>query len=395
MKTKRTLGTSLALLIGGANLAGATTITFTESVTGGGYLGAMKFSNSPITVTATGDTSNLTGSGNLLSLTGTAVTINIASLGVTATLTDTSNVFVCHNCGEGSFGITDDTVSKQGTDILDIFGSAIKPYDLKTSFGPVTTNMPSINGLASFNTNEGPFAITSLTGTDPGITFSALLEIQPVAAFLDQYGAPALTFNGSTNFPDAGGFLIGAPGSRPGPERQCLCRRTRWRGRRPSQQLQLRQLGLERLAIFGRHSRHHQRSNRGGRSQRSGLVHGPRYRQSLLDQLLERNQFRRLDSGGRWDLRARFDSADRHSFRRHDLRHRQRYRRTHLVQQLQPDQPDLHRMGGSPGGDDRATVGHGGPGRVGLCRGAQRVVEQPGLHHADPGAKCGRRRIRG
>jgi hypothetical protein len=36
--------------------------------------------------------------------------------------------------------------------------------------------------------------------------------IQPVAAFLDQTGAPALTFNGSTSFPDAGGFLIGAPG---------------------------------------------------------------------------------------------------------------------------------------------------------------------------------------
>jgi hypothetical protein len=36
--------------------------------------------------------------------------------------------------------------------------------------------------------------------------------IEPVAGFLDQHGAPALTFNTSTNFPDAGGFLIGAPG---------------------------------------------------------------------------------------------------------------------------------------------------------------------------------------
>jgi hypothetical protein len=36
--------------------------------------------------------------------------------------------------------------------------------------------------------------------------------VEPVAGFLDQNGAPALTFNGSTNFPDAGGFLIGAPG---------------------------------------------------------------------------------------------------------------------------------------------------------------------------------------
>jgi hypothetical protein len=36
--------------------------------------------------------------------------------------------------------------------------------------------------------------------------------IQPVAAFLDQNNAPALTFNGSTNFPDAGGYLIASPG---------------------------------------------------------------------------------------------------------------------------------------------------------------------------------------
>jgi hypothetical protein len=36
--------------------------------------------------------------------------------------------------------------------------------------------------------------------------------IEPVAAFLDQNGAPALTFNDSMNFPDAGGFLLGPPG---------------------------------------------------------------------------------------------------------------------------------------------------------------------------------------
>jgi hypothetical protein len=36
--------------------------------------------------------------------------------------------------------------------------------------------------------------------------------IQPAAGFLDENGAPALTFNSSMNFPGAGGFLIGAPG---------------------------------------------------------------------------------------------------------------------------------------------------------------------------------------
>jgi hypothetical protein len=36
--------------------------------------------------------------------------------------------------------------------------------------------------------------------------------VEPVAAFLNQNGAPALTFNGSMSFPNAGGFLVGTPG---------------------------------------------------------------------------------------------------------------------------------------------------------------------------------------
>jgi uncharacterized protein (TIGR03437 family) len=61
---------------------------------------------------------------------------------------------------------------------------------------------------ASQNGNSNYLAATPVTQT---FTVSAA-AIQPVAAFLDQNGAPALTFNGSTNFPDAGGFLISAPG---------------------------------------------------------------------------------------------------------------------------------------------------------------------------------------
>jgi hypothetical protein len=57
-------------------------------------------------------------------------------------------------------------------------------------------------------TDDAAGSPQSLTLTGIGIADSA----PPVAAFLDQSGAPALTFNGSTNFPETGGWLNGAPG---------------------------------------------------------------------------------------------------------------------------------------------------------------------------------------
>jgi hypothetical protein len=42
-------------------------------------------------------------------------------------------------------------------------------------------------------------------------SFTIYSPIPPVAAFLDQMGAPGLTFNGAASFPDAGGLLINPP----------------------------------------------------------------------------------------------------------------------------------------------------------------------------------------
>jgi hypothetical protein len=70
----------------------------------------------------------------------------------------------------------------------------------------LTTGMCSITANQAGNASYAPAAPVTQT-----FTVSAL-GILPAAAFLDQTGAPALTFNGSTTFPDAGGFLIGAPG---------------------------------------------------------------------------------------------------------------------------------------------------------------------------------------
>jgi hypothetical protein len=67
-------------------------------------------------------------------------------------------------------------------------------------------------GICSITASQnGGTIYSAATPVTVAFTVSAA-GIQPVAAFLDQNGAPALTFNGSTNFPDAGGFLISAPG---------------------------------------------------------------------------------------------------------------------------------------------------------------------------------------
>jgi hypothetical protein len=67
-------------------------------------------------------------------------------------------------------------------------------------------------GTCSITANQAGNA-TYAAATPVTQTFTvSLTGYEPVAAFLDQNGAPALTFNGSIDFPDAGGFLIGPPG---------------------------------------------------------------------------------------------------------------------------------------------------------------------------------------
>jgi hypothetical protein len=61
------------------------------------------------------------------------------------------------------------------------------------------TNQVSVSGGGSVAANGSAPTTVSIT-------------VQPVAGFLDQNGAPALTFNNTTDIPDAGGFLIAAPG---------------------------------------------------------------------------------------------------------------------------------------------------------------------------------------
>src|ERR1700674_1719277 len=94
--TRKHVGVALFALFIGASFASAQAIRFTESVTASGSLGSTSFTNSLITLTATGNTSNVThpsltdpGFSELLV---PAASISIAGLG-TANLTSSVGVF--------------------------------------------------------------------------------------------------------------------------------------------------------------------------------------------------------------------------------------------------------------------------------------------------------------
>jgi hypothetical protein len=99
--------------------------------------------------------------------------------------------------------------------------SATATSGLGVTFASNSTPVCTVSGV---NITLVAVGVCSITASQPGNstyaaaaavtqTFSvSAAGIQPVAAFLDRNGAPALSFNGSTIFPDAGGFLTGAPG---------------------------------------------------------------------------------------------------------------------------------------------------------------------------------------
>jgi hypothetical protein len=100
--------------------------------------------------------------------------------------------------------------------------SATASSGLAVSFSSMTPSVCTVSGatvtLASAGTcsivasQTGNAFYTAATPVSQSFMVSQAPLIPPVAAFLDQNGAPALTFYGSTDFPDAGGYLIGVPG---------------------------------------------------------------------------------------------------------------------------------------------------------------------------------------
>ena len=182
----RTVGFALPALLIGASLAAASPITFTETVIASGSLGSSSFTNSLVTLTATGDTSNVFAKGpGWFWLEGVPISISVASLGTTASLTDVGVVGSCqpNSCPSSSSALGAFGDVTQDRDILDTLSSAFNNYSLTTSIGPVTgTNL--INPSTDFNTSKGVFEITSAGNpTFTAAVGSATPEPSAVALF--------------------------------------------------------------------------------------------------------------------------------------------------------------------------------------------------------------------
>jgi hypothetical protein len=167
------------LLFCGAQQAKADAITYTESGTATGSIGATNFTNALVTITFAGDTTNVSAvAGFFTNSVGTA-TVAIGGIG---TFAFTDSLYVFDNQPYSVAGISDATLN----DILDTFGnSAFSTYDLTTTFGPVT-GLSGFNPGSTYGTSGGGLTFGDMSTNS---TFSATTAAVPEPSSLVLLGA--------------------------------------------------------------------------------------------------------------------------------------------------------------------------------------------------------------
>jgi hypothetical protein len=165
--------------------AKASPVTYTESATVSGSLNGVSFSNDLLTLTGTGDTTNITKlSGASVNSPVTALfTLSVSVAGVgSGTLTGPFEVFDVQSPAD-SVGF----IPIGGPDLLDTMNAVFASYDLSTSIGPITGSS-FINPPHSFSTNVGALDITSAGDA----TFTAVVTPLPATLPLFAIGLGAL-----------------------------------------------------------------------------------------------------------------------------------------------------------------------------------------------------------
>lgn len=163
----------IALSLSAAGHAEAAPITYTETATASGSLGAATFTNSQVTVRFVGDTAGVISPmpGFVVNAAGTA-SVTVAG-GPAATFNaGGQTAFVFQSMGGAGIGAQsrDATVDQGGqTYILATNGPAFATYDLASAVGPLTGPAVFRPGLA-FSTTSGDFALTSVGD----VTYSAV-----------------------------------------------------------------------------------------------------------------------------------------------------------------------------------------------------------------------------
>ena len=161
----RRLALTLAIgLLSLAHQAQATPITYTDTVTGTGALGALPFTNALVTISLTGDTSTVFG--DPIPRDFGSATVNVSGVG-TATFTDPL-MWAIDNQANQLAGIADVTA---GLCLLGTRNGAFALYDLRSFIGPISGAV-AFNSGALFPTTLGNFALNTVAGNTS--TFAAV-----------------------------------------------------------------------------------------------------------------------------------------------------------------------------------------------------------------------------
>jgi hypothetical protein len=156
-------------------------ITYSDKVTASGSLGGTPFTDKVVTLTFTGDTSNVTGSGFITNSTPTA-TVNIQGVGM-ATFTDSMNVA---DKTDGAFFFEDN-----GLVLVEIPNSVFTTYDLKSPLGPLAFSNTLLNSISA-NTNAGTFMFTLTYNGSSTLTATTTATPEPASLTLLGIGAAGL-----------------------------------------------------------------------------------------------------------------------------------------------------------------------------------------------------------
>jgi hypothetical protein len=180
----------------GTSFSSAETITLTESAIATGSLNGNGFTDALLTLTASGDTSNVVNNvSGLFNLPNLTVSLNIAGVG-TATVTSGGHFFSNENTDIVGFGGGGEIGGNEegGLTILGQADSAFGSYNLATSIGPITDSS-LVDSNETFNTSAGGLLINSAGDA----TFTATVSSpEPSTTLLFGFGLAALTTLKST-----------------------------------------------------------------------------------------------------------------------------------------------------------------------------------------------------
>jgi hypothetical protein len=151
-------------------------ITYTEQAIATGSLGANSFSGALVTITFSGNTSNVKNplAGIFTNTVGVA-TVTVAGIVGTATFTDKMGTTGNQNLSRA--GISDFTANLA---ILFTNNLAFADYDLTTAIGPLSGS--SVFGASPFPTDMGNFALISISGGNSTYTATTATVPEPFSA---------------------------------------------------------------------------------------------------------------------------------------------------------------------------------------------------------------------